>query len=56
MTVIFCSWVDAEVDDSLLMNGCHGNIKNGRCELCQRSEQLNYGVTSLEILKRATEE
>lgn len=56
MTLIFCSWVDCLVDDSLLMNACHGNEKDGRCTLCQRSEQLNYGVTALEILTRAKEE
>lgn len=56
MTKVFCSWVESEVDDSLLMNGCHKNISNGRCTLCQRSMQLDYGVKPEEILSRAKEE
>ena len=56
MSKVYCGWVDAEVEDSQLMNACHANIKGGRCTLCQRSAQLDYGVSAEEILIRAKEE
>ena len=54
MTKIFCNCVESEVDESLLLKGCHPT--DGRCTLCMRSQQLDYGVKPEEILKRAKEE
>jgi hypothetical protein len=54
MTKTFCSWVESDVDESLLMKGCHP--VDNRCVVCERSQQLDYGVKPAEILKRAKEE
>jgi hypothetical protein len=54
MTKVFCSWVESEVDESLLMKGCHP--VDGRCVMCMRSQQLDYGVSPTDILVRAKEE
>jgi hypothetical protein len=54
MTKIFCSWVESEVEESLLMKGCHPT--DGKCYLCPRSQQLDYGVKPEEILNRMKEE
>jgi len=56
MTMIYCSWIESDVDDSLIMGGCHVNIVKGRCTLCSRSMQLDYGVAPLEVMRRAKEE
>jgi hypothetical protein len=54
MTKIFCSWVESEVEESLLMKGCHPT--DGKCYLCPRSQQLDYCVKPEEILNRMKEE
>ena len=54
MSKVYCSWVEAEVDDSLLMTGCHP--KDGVCNVCKRSQQLDYGVDAETILKRMKDE
>ena len=54
MTKVFCRWVESEVDESFLLKGCYPT--DGRCVVCARSQQLDYGVKPEEILKRAKEE
>lgn len=53
---IFCSWVEMEVEHSLLGRFCEEFITNGRCEHCPRSPQLDYGVPVNKLLENLRDE
>jgi hypothetical protein len=48
---IYCSWVEMEVEKSLLGRMCDEHIHDGRCDKCPRSLQLDYGVAVDKLLE-----
>lgn len=48
---VYCQWVDARVDSGDLPNACIESMKNGKCEVCQKSPQLELGMTPADLLR-----
>jgi hypothetical protein len=48
---VYCAWVNTDVDIMLLGKNCKEWIVDGRCDHCERSEQLNYGVHPDKLLE-----
>lgn len=52
--MIYCNWVQSEVEQKDLNEHCDSQIKDGKCHACERSPQLDYGVKPSEIIRNIT--
>jgi hypothetical protein len=50
MPKVYCSWIESDVDEEDLNEHCISCIVDGKCNQCERSEQLNYGVLPKELI------
>lgn len=48
---VYCQWVNAIVKTNALPDACKGNIKDGRCVLCQTSPQIEMGMSAADLLR-----
>ena len=48
---IFCQWVDSRVDFTDLPDACKESAQYGKCTACQRSPQLDIGMTPAELIR-----
>jgi hypothetical protein len=42
--LVYCKWVNSEVDDDKLSKYCKPHISDGRCERCETSPALKMGT------------
>jgi hypothetical protein len=49
--MVYCKFVDADVELKMLAPECDQYIKDGRCELCKTSEQIALGVKPNDLLR-----
>jgi hypothetical protein len=50
MTEIYCKFIDGMVEKGKLPKLCKPHIKEDRCEHCDRSPQLDHGVTTADLI------
>jgi hypothetical protein len=48
---IFCQWVDSRVNLTDIPDTCKESVRDGRCIVCQRSPQLDLGMTPADLLR-----
>lgn len=51
MTEIYCKFIDGNVDTSKLPKLCKPHIGETECTHCDRSPQLDRGVTTADLIK-----
>jgi hypothetical protein len=51
---VFCSWVNAEVDQDDLNEHCDEKIKDGKCNECELCEMIKNGASVKIVLKNIT--
>ena len=49
--MVYCRFVNADVELNMLAMECDQYIKDGRCELCPTSEQIALGVAPKDLLR-----
>jgi hypothetical protein len=48
---IFCQWVDSHVEFTDLPDSCKESVRGGKCTVCQRSPQLDLGMSEADLLR-----
>ncbi len=48
---IFCQWVDSRIDFTDLPDSCKESVRDGKCTVCQRSLQLDLGMSAADLLR-----